>query len=190
VARFWSTCTADAVTADLAEACGGAPSGNPYRLAELLAVEGADGRSAGRTATGPDRPEREVLGCLAEGMSNNRSPGARHLGPTVTVHVSICCARRRRAPHEAALGPSAAAAVHHGVARQAGRLGTIVGVTTAIHQRIAEELGVRENQVTAAGELLDGGATVPFIAALPQGGHRHARRPQLRTLEERLGYPA
>ncbi|MCW2931957.1 MAG: Tex-like protein N-terminal domain, partial [Actinomycetia bacterium] len=29
-------------------------------------------------------------------------------------------------------------------------------------QRIATELGVREGQVAAAVELLDGGATVPF----------------------------
>ena len=33
-----------------------------------------------------------------------------------------------------------------------------------IEGRIAAELGVREGQVTAAVELLDGGATVPFIA--------------------------
>ena len=37
-------------------------------------------------------------------------------------------------------------------------------MTTSIPQRIAEELGVRERQVAAAVELLDGGATVPFIA--------------------------
>ena len=34
----------------------------------------------------------------------------------------------------------------------------------SIHLRIAEELGVHERQVRAAVELLDGGATVPFIA--------------------------
>jgi uncharacterized protein len=33
-----------------------------------------------------------------------------------------------------------------------------------INLRIAEELGVREQQVTAAISLLDGGATVPFVA--------------------------
>src|SRR5260370_13328095 len=33
-----------------------------------------------------------------------------------------------------------------------------------IHLRIAEELGVREPQVAAAISLLDGGATVPFVA--------------------------
>ena len=33
-----------------------------------------------------------------------------------------------------------------------------------VNQRIAAELGVREEQVKAAVDLLDGGATVPFIA--------------------------
>ena len=33
-----------------------------------------------------------------------------------------------------------------------------------INLRIAEELGVREQQVGAAISLLDGGATVPFVA--------------------------
>ena len=33
-----------------------------------------------------------------------------------------------------------------------------------INLRIAEELGVREPQVAAAISLLDGGATVPFVA--------------------------
>ena len=34
----------------------------------------------------------------------------------------------------------------------------------SITAQIAAELKVRENQVAAAVELLDGGATVPFIA--------------------------
>ncbi len=57
-----------------------------------------------------------------------------------------------------------------------------------LHQRIADELAVRENQVTAAVTLLDGGSTVPFIARYRKevtGGLDDA---QLRTLEERLGY--
>jgi uncharacterized protein len=61
-------------------------------------------------------------------------------------------------------------------------------VTTAIHQRIASELGVRENQVTAAVELLDGGATVPFIARYRKEVTGTLDDTQLRTLEERLGY--
>ncbi|MEU1982420.1 Tex family protein [Nocardia sp. NPDC019395] len=55
-------------------------------------------------------------------------------------------------------------------------------------RRIADELAVRENQVTAAVELLDGGSTVPFIARYRKevtGGLDDA---QLRTLEERLHY--
>ena len=36
--------------------------------------------------------------------------------------------------------------------------------TQPVSRRIADELGVRESQVAAAVELLDGGATVPFIA--------------------------
>src|SRR5438132_2588096 len=37
-----------------------------------------------------------------------------------------------------------------------------------INLRIAEELGVREQQVAAAISLLDGGATVPFVARYPE----------------------
>ena len=33
-----------------------------------------------------------------------------------------------------------------------------------INRQIAEELGVREQQISATVELLDGGATVPFVA--------------------------
>ncbi len=37
-------------------------------------------------------------------------------------------------------------------------------MTTSIYQQIANELNVREAQVTAAVTLLDDGNTVPFIA--------------------------
>jgi uncharacterized protein len=57
-----------------------------------------------------------------------------------------------------------------------------------IHQRIAEELGVRERQVTAAVELLDGGATVPFIARYRKEVTGTLDDAQLRTLDERLRY--
>jgi uncharacterized protein len=60
--------------------------------------------------------------------------------------------------------------------------------TTTIDQRIAEELGVREGQVTAAVDLLDGGATVPFIARYRKEVTGTLDDTQLRTLEERLGY--
>ena len=58
----------------------------------------------------------------------------------------------------------------------------------SIHQRIAEELGVRERQVNAAVELLDGGATVPFIARYRKEATGMLDDAQLRTLEERLRY--
>ncbi|HEV2782391.1 MAG TPA: Tex family protein [Actinophytocola sp.] len=58
----------------------------------------------------------------------------------------------------------------------------------SIHERLAEELGVRERQVTAAVELLDGGATVPFIARYRKEVTGSLDDQQLRTLEERLRY--
>ncbi|MER7004722.1 Tex family protein [Dactylosporangium sp. NPDC000555] len=61
-------------------------------------------------------------------------------------------------------------------------------VTTSIHQRIAEELGVKERQVAAAVDLLDGGATVPFIARYRKEATEMLDDAQLRTLEERLRY--
>jgi protein Tex len=61
-------------------------------------------------------------------------------------------------------------------------------VTTSLHQRIADELGVRERQVAAAVELLDGGATVPFIARYRKEATGMLDDAQLRTLEERLRY--
>ncbi|MGI5122511.1 Tex family protein [Marinactinospora thermotolerans] len=61
-------------------------------------------------------------------------------------------------------------------------------MTTSIHQRIAEELGVRERQVEAAVGLLDGGATVPFIARYRKEATGALDDAQLRTLEERLRY--
>ncbi|SDI97848.1 uncharacterized protein SAMN05444695_11427 [Rhodococcus triatomae] len=57
-----------------------------------------------------------------------------------------------------------------------------------VNQRIAEELDVRERQVAAAVDLLDGGSTVPFVARYRKevtGGLDDA---QLRLLEERLRY--
>jgi uncharacterized protein len=58
----------------------------------------------------------------------------------------------------------------------------------SIEERIAEELGVRERQVTAAVGLLDGGATVPFIARYRKEVTGSLDDTQLRTLEERLRY--
>ena len=58
----------------------------------------------------------------------------------------------------------------------------------SINQRIAEELGVREQQVEATVALLDGGATVPFVARYRKEITGALDDAQLRTLEERLNY--
>jgi protein Tex len=61
-------------------------------------------------------------------------------------------------------------------------------VTTFIERRIATELGVREAQVAATIGLIDGGATVPFIARYRKEATGGLDDAQLRTLEERLSY--
>jgi protein Tex len=61
-------------------------------------------------------------------------------------------------------------------------------VTVSIEQRIANELGAREAQVGAAIALIDGGATVPFIARYRKEATGGLDDAQLRTLEERLSY--
>jgi len=58
----------------------------------------------------------------------------------------------------------------------------------SVQQRIADELGVRPHQVTAAVDLLDGGSTVPFIARYRKEATGALDDAQLRTLEERLRY--
>lgn len=57
-----------------------------------------------------------------------------------------------------------------------------------INLRLAEELGVREQQIVAAISLLDGGATVPFVARYRKEATGVLDDAQLRTLEERLRY--
>ncbi len=58
----------------------------------------------------------------------------------------------------------------------------------AIESRIAAELGAQPRQVIAAIELLDAGATVPFIARYRKEATDGLDDTQLRMLEERLGY--
>ena len=58
----------------------------------------------------------------------------------------------------------------------------------SVDQRIAGELGVAVRQVSAAVELLDGGATVPFIARYRKEATGALDDAQLRALEERLRY--
>ncbi len=70
--------------------------------------------------------------------------------------------------------------------------GTIAVVTAnqlpSVDERIAGELGVAVRQVSAAVDLLDGGATVPFIARYRKEATGALDDAQLRTLEERLRY--
>src|SRR5215469_379266 len=61
-------------------------------------------------------------------------------------------------------------------------------IAQKIAQQIAGELGVRAQQVEAAVELLDGGATVPFIARYRKEATGALDDAQLRTLEDRLRY--
>ncbi|MGW2577978.1 Tex-like N-terminal domain-containing protein, partial [Streptomyces nondiastaticus] len=67
---------------------------------------------------------------------------------------------------------------------------TAIGASpgASIEGRIAEELGVRERQVKAAVDLLDGGSTVPFIARYRKEATEMLDDAQLRTVEERLRY--
>ncbi len=57
-----------------------------------------------------------------------------------------------------------------------------------MNQRIAAELAVAVRQVSAAVDLLDGGATVPFVARYRKEATGALDDAQLRTLEERLRY--
>lgn len=57
-----------------------------------------------------------------------------------------------------------------------------------IIEKIASELNVEQKQIKAAVELLDGGATVPFIARYRKEATFGLDDAQLRTLEQRLGY--
>jgi uncharacterized protein len=65
---------------------------------------------------------------------------------------------------------------------------TTADTTRSIIKRIAAELAVRDNQVAAAVDLLDGGATVPFIARYRKEATGTLDDAQLRTLDERLRY--
>ena len=61
-------------------------------------------------------------------------------------------------------------------------------MTGFIDRQIAKELGVREDKVAAAVALLDGGATVPFIARYRKEMTGALDDSQLRTLDDRLRY--
>ena len=59
---------------------------------------------------------------------------------------------------------------------------------SSIEHRIASEIAARPEQVEAAVQLLDSGATVPFIARYRKEATGGLDDSQLRLLEERLGY--
>ena len=59
---------------------------------------------------------------------------------------------------------------------------------TRIAQIIAQEINARPQQVVATVDLLDGGATVPFVARYRKEVTGGLDDTQLRTLNERLGY--
>jgi uncharacterized protein len=61
-------------------------------------------------------------------------------------------------------------------------------VNPSIDRRLADELNVRSGQVAAAVALLDGGATVPFVARYRKEATGGLDDIQLRALKERLGY--
>jgi len=61
-------------------------------------------------------------------------------------------------------------------------------VLPSIEQRLAEELGVRREQVVATVALLDDGASVPFIARYRKEATGALDDIQLRALAERLSY--
>jgi protein Tex len=61
-------------------------------------------------------------------------------------------------------------------------------VAARIARRIAEDIAAKPAQVVAAVELLDGGATVPFIARYRKEVTGGLDDTQLRNLEERLSY--
>ncbi len=65
---------------------------------------------------------------------------------------------------------------------------TETAIATRIARQIAEEIGAQPAQVVAASGLLDGGATVPFVARYRKEVTGGLDDTQLRTLSERLIY--
>ena len=61
-------------------------------------------------------------------------------------------------------------------------------IAERIARAIAAEIGARPAQVSAAAELLDGGATVPFVARYRKEATGGLDDTQLRTLSDRLAY--
>jgi uncharacterized protein len=78
--------------------------------------------------------------------------------------------------------------LNHASSQESGEPAGKATAPVPVHRRIADELGVRAGQVTAAIELLDGGATVPFIARYRKEATGTLDDAQLRTLQDRLRY--
>jgi len=70
---------------------------------------------------------------------------------------------------------------------RAKKVNTIIN-NTNLHQRIAETINASTKQVSIAVELLDGGATVPFISRYRKEATGGLTDTQLRELEQRLIY--
>ena len=66
----------------------------------------------------------------------------------------------------------------------------LVTQNQSVEQRIAGELGVAVRQFSAAVDLLDVGATVPFIARYRKEATGTLDDTQLRTLEDTKSWPA
>ena len=57
-----------------------------------------------------------------------------------------------------------------------------------INTKIAEELGIRKEQASAAVKLIDEGCTIPFISRYRKEATGALNDEQLRNLDERLTY--
>ncbi len=84
--------------------------------------------------------------------------------------------------------PNTAAPSSDTLAGLASPTRSAASIATVIAQTIADEIAAKPAQVRAAVELLDGGATVPFIARYRKEVTEGLDDTQLRDLESRLSY--
>ena len=119
------------------------------------------------------------IGALTSGPAPVGSPDTNGASGALSRHRGVGAESALRSNANCRLGPNPS--------RNFGRR-LIRIVTSSIQARIAGELGVRDWQVKAAVDLLDGGATVPFISRYRKEGTGGLDDAQLRLLEERVGY--